>query len=192
MNNNVIKPQAGNVSRRLRTLIIALLVAAITHTADAQTVALKTNALYLATTTLNAGVETALGSRTTLELAAAYNPWTFRSDRKMHLILLQPELKLWMCEKFEGSFVDFHLHGAQYYGGFSSRLYDGWLAGAGVGYGYDWILSPHWNLEAEIGAGFARLWYKESPNLPCLKCQERKHRNYIGPTKAALSLVYNF
>lgn len=160
--------------------------------ADAQTSAVKTNTLYLATTTLNAAIETSLGKRTTAELAAAYNPWTFRSDKKMHLLLLQPEIKFWTCERYEGSFWGIHLHGAQFYGGFSSKLYDGYLAGAGISYGYDWILSNHWNLEAEIGAGVARLWYKESPNLPCLKCQERKHSNYVGPTKAALSLVYMF
>lgn len=160
--------------------------------ATAQTTALKTNMLYLATTTLNAAVETSLGRRTTLELAGAYNPWTFRQNRKMHLVMVQPEVRFWSCERYEGSFYGLHLIGAQFYGGFSSKLYDGYLAGAGVGYGKDWILSPHWNLEAEIGAGVARLWYKESPNEPCLKCRDNKHRNYIGPTKAALSLTYLF
>ncbi len=160
--------------------------------ASAQTTAVKTNLLYLATTTLNAAVETSLGKRTTLELSAAYNPWTFRSDKKMHLVMLQPEVKWWSCERYEGSFFGVHLIGAQFYGGFSSKLYDGYLAGVGASYGKDWILSPHWNLEAEIGAGVARLWYKESPNVPCMKCRENKHRNYVGPTKAALSLVYLF
>ena len=110
----------------------------------------------------------------------------------MHLLLVQPEMKYWLCEKYEGHFVGIHLHGAQFFGGFGSKLYDGYLAGGGVTYGYDWILSPHWNLEAAIGVGYAHLWYKQSPNLPCIKCQEKKNENYIGPTKAALSLIYIF
>lgn len=64
--------------------------------------------------------------------------------------------------------------------------------GGGITYGYDWILSPHWNLEAAIGIGYARLWYKESPRIPCEKCYENKHKNYFGPTKAAVSLIYVF
>lgn len=164
----------------------------ITTTTFSQNVALKTNGLYWLTTTTNFGVETAFNEKVTLEIDASYNPWTFKDDKKMHLILAQPELKYWLCGKYEGHFVGIHLHGAQYYGGFGSKLYDGYLAGGGVTYGYDWILSPHWNLEAALGVGYAHLWYKESPNLPCIKCQEHKHKNYVGPTKAALSLVYIF
>lgn len=110
----------------------------------------------------------------------------------MRFWLVQPELKYWFCEKFEGHFVSVHLHGAQYYGGFKKKRYDGYLAGGGFTYGYDWILSPHWNLEAAIGIGYARLWYKESPRTICEKCHEDKTKNYFGPTKAAISLIYTF
>ena len=149
-----------------------------------QDVALKTNGLFWLTTTPNVGVEVALSPKYTLELAGAYNPWTFKDDKKMRFWLVQPELKYWFCEKFEGHFVSVHLHGAQYYGGY--------LAGGGFTYGYDWILSPHWNLEAAIGIGYARLWYKESPRTICEKCHEDKTKNYFGPTKAAISLIYTF
>ena len=76
--------------------------------------------------------------------------------------------------------------------GIQEKRYDGYLAGGGFTYGYDWILSPHWNLEAAIGIGYARLWYEESPRVYCEKCGEDKHKNYFGPTKAALSLIYIF
>lgn len=169
-----------------------LLAIGLVQITRAQEVAVKTNALMWATTTLNAGVEVALSPKYTLELAAAYNPWTFKNDKKMHLWLAQPELKYWLCEKFEGHFLGLHLHGGQYYGGFSKKRYDGYLAGGGFTYGYNWILSPHWNLEAAIGLGYARLWYTESPRIPCEKCGEEKHKNYVGPTKAAVSLIYLF
>lgn len=110
----------------------------------------------------------------------------------MRFWLIQPEVKFWLCEKFEGHFIGLHLHGAQYFGGFRDKRYDGYLAGGGLTYGYDWILSPHWNLEAAVGIGYARLWYKESERIPCLKCHENKHKDYFGPTKAALSIIYVF
>lgn len=175
-----------------KILLLLLVVAGYSMTAKAQDVALKTNGLYWATTTPNVSVEVALSPKYTLELAGAYNPWTFKDDKKMRFWLVQPEVKYWFCEKFEGHFVGMHLHGAQFFGGFNKKRYDGYLAGGGITYGYDWILSPHWNLEAAIGIGYARLWYKESSRIPCEKCYENKHKNYFGPTKAAVSLIYVF
>ena len=159
---------------------------------NAQKVALKTNALYWLTTTPNASVEFALSNKVTLEAAVAYNPWTFKDDKKMKFWFAQPEVRYWFCEKFEGHFIGVHLHGAQYFGGFKDTRYDGYLAGGGVTYGYNWILSPHWNLELAIGVGYARLWYDESPRIPCEKCVEPAHKDYVGPTKAAVSISYLF
>lgn len=159
---------------------------------SAQEIAVKMNGLYWLTTTLNAGVEFATSNKVTIELNAAYNPWTFKDDKKMRFWLAQPELKYWLCEKFEGHFVGLHLHGAQFFGGFKDKRYDGYLAGGGISYGYNWILSPHWNLEAAIGLGYARLWFKESDRIYCEKCYENKTKNYVGPTQAAISLVYMF
>lgn len=66
------------------------------------------------------------------------------------------------------------------------------MAGAGLSYGYAWILSPHWNLEAQVGVGYARLWYKERPNLPCEKCFIDRTGNYVGPTRLSLTFSYLF
>ena len=160
--------------------------------ARAQAVAVKTNALYWAILTPNAAVELALADRWTVDLSAAYNPWTFKDDKKMRFWLAQPEVRYWFCEKFEGHRVGLHLHGGQYYGGFGERRYDGYLAGAGVSYGYAWILSPHWNVDVTVGVGFAHLWYKESPRIPCIKCVEDKQANYVGLTKLGVSFSYLF
>ncbi|WP_299100630.1 DUF3575 domain-containing protein [uncultured Alistipes sp.] len=158
----------------------------------AQKIGLKTNILYWAATTPNIGLEIAMSPQTTLEINGAYNPWTFADDKKMRFWLVQPEARYWFCERFEGHFIGLHLHGAQYFGGFDQTRYDGYLAGGGFTYGYDWILSPHWNLEAVIGVGYARLWYDKSPRIHCEKCRTSEHRNYFGPTKIGISLVYLF
>ena len=173
-----------------RILLLLISTIGVLHSLTAQNVGIKTNTLYWLTTTLNLGVEFSLDKKLTFELAGAYNPWTFKNDKKMHFWLVQPEIKYWTCEKFNGHFIGLHLHGAQYFGVFSSKRYDGYLVGGGGTYGYDWILSPHWNLEAAIGIGYAHLWYKESERIPCAKCDEKKHKNYFGPTKVALTLTY--
>ena len=173
-------------------IVLIIFLSGITKIA-AQDVAIKTNGLYwLAGGTINGGVEVATSNRVTLQLSGSYNPWTYKNDKKMRFWLVEPEVKYWLCEKFEGHFFGLHGHGAQFFGGFRDKRYDGYMAGGGITYGYNWILSPHWNLEAEIGLGYERLWYKESDRIPCIKCYERKHKNYVGPTKAAISLVYIF
>lgn len=164
----------------------------VSLTSRAQDVAVKTNTLYWTTTSLNAGAEFAINNKYTAELVMAYNPWTFNDGKKLKFILAQPAVRYWFCEKYEGHFVGVHLHGAQFYGVLKDKRYDGYLAGGGFSYGYDWILSPHWNLEAEVGLGYARLWYKQSPNIPCTKCYKNKHKNYVGPTRLALTFTYIF
>lgn len=177
--------------KKLITLIMVLCALGAKQ-AIAQDVAVKTNTLYWATTTLNAAAEFATSDKVTVELMGAYNPWNFKDGKKMHMWAAQPEVKYWFCEKFEGHFVGVHAHGGQFFGGFHSKRYDGYFAGAGLSYGYDWILSPHWNLEAEIGLGYAYLWYKESPRIDCRKCEVDKHKHYIGPTRVAITFSYIF
>ena len=103
-----------------KTLLLLISIFGIWQIITAQDVAIKTNTLYWLTTTPNLGVELSLSKKTTLELVGAYNPWTFKDDKKMHFWLAQPEVKYWFCEKFNGSFIGLHLHAAQYFGGFSS------------------------------------------------------------------------
>ena len=42
----------------------------------------KTNALYWATASFNAGLEVGLDRRITLEVTGGYNPWTYADNRK--------------------------------------------------------------------------------------------------------------
>ena len=51
----------------------------------------------------------------------------------------------------------------------------------------------HWNLEAELGVGYV---YSKADKFNCAQCGDKleddKAHNYVGPTKAALNLVYVF
>ncbi len=175
---------------------------------SAQEAALKTNALYLATATPNLGLEVALAPKWTLDLSGGYNPWTFSDNKKWKHWLVQPEIRYWLCEKMGGHFFGLHLHGGQYnvgnidsyfklFGTDFSQLkdyrFEGWFVGAGLAYGYAWMLDRHWNLELEAGLGYA---YTNSDRYQCVTCGSRiekgEDHNYFGPTKAAINLVYVF
>ena len=186
-------------------LISALLVFAMALPASAQNVAVKTNALYWATTTPNIGVEVSVAKQHSLQLFYGLNPWKQSGGDQTSLRhwLLMPEYRYWFCESFNGWFVGAHLMGGQFnmggvdlpFGLFPSlenRRYEGWYAGGGVTAGYQWVLSRHWNIEASLGVGYDYIKYDK---FRCGECGERLksgHTNYIGPTKLALCVMYVF
>ncbi len=193
--------------RFLTTIIVAML-AAIGAVASDNDVALKTNLLYDATLTVNAGAEIAVAPRWSVDLSGNINAWTMSEGKRWKHWLVQPEARYWFCDALAGHFVGAHLLGGQYnVGGIKTGLnflgsnlkklehnrYQGWFAGAGIAYGYSLPLGTHWNIEAEIGFGWA---YTRFDRYPCAKCgtklDENRPHNYVGPTKAAINLVYVF
>ena len=175
--------------------------------ARAQNVALKTNLLYDATLTANAGIEVGLAPRWSFDLSGNYNAWPV-DDHKWKHWLVQPEVRYWFCDRFAGHFMGLHLLGGQYnFGNIKNSLnflgtdfseltdhrHQGWMAGAGLAYGYSWILGRHWNLELELGVGYVYTRYDVFECAGCgKKVEEDKPHHYVGPTKAAINLVYEF
>lgn len=175
---------------------------------SAQDIAVKSNLLSDALLNPNVGVEIGLAPRWTLDVTGQLNAWDLSHDRRWKHWTLQPEARYWFCDRFGGHFVGLHAHGGQFnIGGFDGRLnlfgtdarkladtrYQGWFVGAGVAYGYAWVLGRHWNLEGEIGFGYSYTRYDRFRCAGCGKKTEtgRSH-HYVGPTKAAINLVYLF
>lgn len=169
----------------------------------AQQIAVKNNVLYDATTTLNLGIEVALKPRLTLDVSGNLNPWTFTDNKKLKHWLLQPEVRLWNCEAFNRGFWGFHLLGGQYNVGgikmpfglwpsLKDERAQGWMIGAGVSYGYQWYLGPHWNLETTLGLGYIYTRYDAFECYTCGRPTGRRSNHYWGPTKIGVSFVYLF
>ena len=122
---------------------------------------------------------------------------TQRRSGNQHLYLIQPELRYWPCRKFEGHFLGVHGHYAYYnvgqipfFSGMEDIIYRGNLYGGGITYGYHWVLGDRFSIEAVIGGGYARMEYDK---YRCAGCGERMghyKRNYFGPTRAGVSLIY--
>ena len=64
------------------------------------------------------------------------------------------------------------------------------LYGAGLSYGYQWLIGKRWNLEATVGLGYARLWDRKYPIAECGEVIRTRSRNYFGPTKIGLALIF--
>lgn len=185
---------------RLGLYCLFLLIPAV---GMAQKVGIKTNVLYDATGSISLGLETALAPRWTLDLSTSYNAWEVVKDRKWRHLAIQPEARYWFCDRFNGHFIGIHAQWAKFNIGqvtmpfglwkaTRNHRFEGDLWGGGIGYGYQWLLGRHWNLEAELGIGYSRVIFDEYPCTSCGKRIRSDKKNYFGPTKASLSLIYLF
>lgn len=171
-----------------------------------QDVGIKTNLLYDATLTVNAGVEIGLAPKWSLDLSGNYNSWPVNGHKWKHW-LAQPEARYWLCDRFARHFFGLHALGGQYnigliknnakflgcdFSQLTDNRFQGWAVGAGIAYGYDFILGQHWNLELEIGAGYIYTEYGKYECVDCGRKVDEGVHHYIGPTKAAINLVYVF
>ena len=191
--------------RKKFALLIFLL--GLPFASKAQDVALKTNLIYDALLSPTLGLEVGLAPKWSLDISGTFNAWNI-DERRWRQWMVQPEARYWFCRRFAGHFVALHGIGGQYNFGnidlpfkflgtdfrqLKDHRLQGWMAGAGIGYGYSWIIDRHWNLEAEIGIGWIYTRYDEFNCIGCgKKISEDKPHNYVGPTKAAVSLIYVF
>lgn len=194
--------------KKLLLLCVALLALWPAQQTKAQVVGLKTNLLYDALLSPTLGLEFGLAPKWSLDVSGTLNAWTV-NDKKWKQWMVQPEARFWFCQRFSGSFLGLHAIGGQYnfgnlnFGGYNflgtnlkyleDHRVQGWMAGAGIAYGYSWILSKHWNIEAELGIGWIYTRYDAFECSNCgRKVEEDVPHNYYGPTKAAVNLIYYF
>lgn len=182
-------------------LLITLTSATGAKSGDNIDFAVKTNVLYDATATINLGVEMKVAPKWSIDVSGNFISWKPGGHSYKHW-LAQPEARYWFCEAMGGHFVGLHLLGGQY-NIYNLRLplglsvkdkrYQGWGIGGGLSYGYSWLLHKHWNVEAEIGVGYVWTRYDVFECENCgRKIESDKTHNYVGPTKAAINLVYVF
>lgn len=162
--------------------------------------AAKTNFLIDATTSLALGFELRISRKKTIDLSGGFRFHDTGKKMRFRHSFIQPEIRLWTSEAFNGHFFGLHGHYAIYnVGGLPTSIFseamnqyrfEGWLAGGGISYGYQWIIGNRWSLEATAGIGWTHLNYGK---YPCHKCGHKisdESRNYFGPTKAGISLLY--
>lgn len=197
---------------KLSTIAFVLASFAAVGTASAQKIAIKNNLAYDAINTPNLSLEFGLGSKYTLDVQGGTNFFWYKRDaqdpkyttKKWSHWLVQPEFRYWTCETFNGLFFGAHLLGGQMnVGGISlpfilqnknqmmkEHRYEGYFYGGGLSVGYQYALASRWNIEGSIGLGYARVHYDK---FKCVNCGNKLGSgtaDYLGPTKATISIVY--
>ncbi|MBO7236290.1 MAG: DUF3575 domain-containing protein [Alistipes sp.] len=188
-------------------LLFSLLMGGGVSQVRAQDWAIKTNIVYDATATVNIGAEVGLAKRWTLDISGNLNAWSKNDKTRWKHWMVQPEARYWFCDRFSRHFIGAHvITGAFNFGGIknnismlgtdfsvlSDKRYQGYAYGVGIAYGFAFMLSEHINLELEAGFGYMHLDYDI---FECRNCGRRvgdANHHYIGPTKAAINLVYLF
>ena len=186
-------------------------------------VALRTNLVYWAAivpqVTPNAGIEFGLSKKMTFNLIGAYNPWNLNgsetNNKKLVHFIVEPEVRYWFCERFNGSAIGVHGIFSKFnIGGYKIPLLfsknakytnssgqtvilkpeeqrnEGWGAGAGVSYNYHWILSKHFGIEFSLGVGFIYMKYDKYKCATCDDFLGSYKNSYMGPTKIGINLIY--
>ena len=191
-----------------KKIILIIFLVFVFQNVSAQKFGIKTNIIWDALSTISIGGEYGIAPEWSIDVSGNYNNWTRSHGRRWKHWFIQPEARYWLCEKFQGHFFGAHLHGGQFnisnldnnikflgtdFSKLSDERYQGWFAGLGLGYGYSWILSKHWNFEAEIGVGYS---YSRYERYPCAWCgnviESGKTHHYVGLTKTAINLIYVF
>lgn len=191
-----------------RTILLMAIVSCVSQGLHAQKLAVKTNLLSDAFLNPNAGIEVGVAPRWTLEVDGQLNAWTLNDGKRWKHWAIQPGVRYWLCDRFGGHYFGAHLHGGQFnvggvsvkasflgtdFGKVKDTRYQGWFAGAGVSYGYAFVLGRHWNLETELGLGYS---YTHYDRFRCTGCQKKietgRTHHYVGVTKTAVNLVYVF
>lgn len=161
--------------------------------ANAQRIALKTNALDYLTLSPNLALETRLSRTLSVQLSVGGNPINRPiADVKLTHFRVDPELRYWFNRPMARHFVALSATAGAYSLQLKERYIRGDVFAVGLSYGYSVVLSDHWNMEAEVGLGigsFSGYNYSGADNKPDTK---NLNRWLPVPIRLGLSFAYVF
>ncbi len=197
---------------KIRSVTLAIASLLCSCTATAQKLIVKNNLFYdfamsarngSPAFTPNFGIEAYLSPHWTAGFNAAYMPWPSdsRKEKKWKHLLLSPEARYWFCSAFSRDFVGFNFMYGHYnvgkvhfpfglYPSLRHKRHQGDMVALGTSYGYSWILSPHWSLEAEAGLDVGYTWFKKYDCAHCGTYYGKDKKAFLMP-KVGVNIIYN-
>lgn len=186
----------------LRFMLLTLILCSC-GTVRAQQVALHNNILYDIGKALSLGTEVAVGKHSTLELYGSIRPWKETTNEINKHWLAQLQYRYYTCQKYNGFYFGPYVHGGEFnvenatfpFGALkclNGARYEGWLAGAGIGVGYEFVITKHLNLGLEVGGGYTRIDYKQFDCGVCGNLSKEDHLDYWGISKLGANIIFLF
>jgi len=163
-------------------------------------VRLGTNLLYDIGTVANLSLEIGFARRCALNVLVTFSPWDVPGlDLKLRTLLIQPEFRVYFADNFRGHYLGVEGHLGWYnvaLPGSRIRYQDrdgntpAW--GGGLTYGYVVRFSRHWGMDFSVGVGYTHLDYDCFYNTENGTKFTSSTKDWIGPTKAGISLYCQF
>lgn len=166
---------------RICFIFMNMFALAISNNCYAQRMGIATNLLGWGTLSPNVGAEIGLSYKSTIAGDISFAPWKISSNLSLRHIWFSTEYRYWFKQSLHGHFLGINLAYSAYDIRHKSNSCKGNMLGAGIGYGYSFVLSPRFNLVPHIGLGIA--WNKKRE-------QEEQEKLIPTITKAGISLQY--
>ena len=166
-------------------------------------VALRTNLLYDATLSPNLGVDVRVDSTWTVGLLAGMNAWDIDKEKNKqwrHMLCSFRARKYVNDSVFHKGYFEadaiyshFNVGNVKFplglYKTVRERRLQGDLLALGGKYGYSWILSRDWRIEAEAGVAIGYAWFKEYDCPHCGTYYGKDDRIFLLP-QLGVNIVY--
>ena len=165
-------------------------------------VALRTNLLYDATLTPNLGMDVRVDSAWTVGLLVGINAWDIdkEKNKKWRHVLFSFRARKYRDSLFHKGYYEADLIYSHYnvgntkipfglYSAVKDRRLQGDLIALGGKYGYSWILSRTWRIEAEAGVAVGYAWFKEYDCDHCGTYYGKGDRIFLLP-QLGINVVY--
>ena len=166
-------------------------------------VALRTNLLYDATLSPNLGVDVRVDSTWTVGLLAGMNAWDIdkEKNKKWRHMLFSFRARKYVndsvfhkgCFEADAIYSHFNVGNVKFplglYKTVRERRLQGDLLALGGKYGYSWILSRDWRIEAEAGVAIGYAWFKEYDCPHCGTYYGKDDRIFLLP-QLGVNIVY--
>ena len=165
-------------------------------------VALRTNLLYDATLTPNLGMDVRVDSAWTVGLLVGINAWDIdkEKNKKWRHALFSIRARKYRDSLFHKGYYEADVIYSHYnvgntkipfglYSAVKDRRLQGDLIALGGKYGYSWILSRTWRIEAEAGVAVGYAWFKEYDCDHCGTYYGKGDRIFLLP-QLGINVVY--
>ena len=181
---------------------VALAQSPLGEAAKQPRIALRTNLLYDATLSPNLGVDVRVDSLRTVGLLAGINAWDIdkEKNKKWRHALFSIRARKYRDSLFHKGYYEADVIYSHYnvgntkipfglYSAVKDRRLQGDLIALGGKYGYSWILSRTWRIEAEAGVAVGYAWFKEYDCDHCGTYYGKGDRIFLLP-QLGVNVVY--
>lgn len=155
-----------------------------------------TNLAHWAAAAHNIGIEYSFDGNNTIGLSGSSAWFSNKSKHKVYRWMVGEITYHHFFGKHEspqGAFYGIYAQTGEFEFMFSPKNRKGEFISSGICGGYRWQLKKQLFLEAEAGFGYMYIDYRHAKDINgVLIRQGRNYRNYVLPTRLALSLIYRF